>query len=89
MIYNLIDYVSICTNIELFIPFYGIIYIFFFSIVIFHICMLLFESALLSFCIPQSKLDLPALRQGSGERKNASEQIKNSMYIYTHTHIYI
>ena len=30
-----------------------------FSIVIFHICMSLFESTSLSFCKPQSKLDLP------------------------------
>ena len=28
-----------------------------FSIVIFHICMSLFESTLLNFCKPQSKLD--------------------------------
>ena len=38
------------------------------SIVIFHICMSLFESTLLSFCKPLSKLDLPTLRQGSRER---------------------
>ena len=37
---------------------------------IFHICMSLFGSTLLSFCRPQSKLDLPTLRQGSRERKN-------------------
>ena len=47
------------------------------SIVIFHICMSLFESTLLGFCKPQSKLDLPTLRQSSRERKNATEQIKN------------
>ena len=29
------------------------------SIVIFHMCMSLFESTLLSFCKPQSKSDLP------------------------------
>ena len=46
------------------------------SIVIFHICMSLFESTLLSFCKPQSNLDLPTLRQGSRERKKATEQIK-------------
>ena len=39
--------------------------------------MSLFESTLLSFCIPQSKLDLPTLRHVSRERKNATEQIKN------------
>ena len=44
---------------------------------ILHICMSLFESTLLSFCNPQSKLHLPTLRQGSRERKNATEQIKN------------
>ena len=46
-------------------------------IVIFQICMSLFESILLSFCKAQSKLDLPTLRQGSRERKNATEVIKN------------
>ena len=46
-------------------------------IVIFHICMSLFESTLLCFRKPQSKLDLPTIRQGSRERKNATEQIKN------------
>ena len=30
-----------------------------FNIIISHICMLLFESTLLSFCKQQSKLDLP------------------------------
>ena len=48
-----------------------------YSIVIFHICMSLFESTLLSFCKPQTKLDLPTLRQGGWERMNATEQIKN------------
>ena len=48
-----------------------------FSMVILHICMSLLESTLLSFCKPQSKLDLPTLRQGSRERKYATEQIKN------------
>ena len=38
-----------------------------FSIVIFNISMSLFDSTLLSFCKPQSKLDLPTLRQGSRE----------------------
>ena len=56
---------------------YMFIYIYIYSIVIFHICMSLFESTLLSFSKPQSKLDLPTLRQGSRERKNATEQIKN------------
>ena len=28
------------------------------------------------YCQPQSKLDLPTLRQGCRERKNATEQIK-------------
>ena len=32
-----------------------------FRIVIFHICMSLFESTLISLCKPQSKLDLPTL----------------------------
>ena len=53
---------------------YKLLYIY---IVIFHICMSLFESTLLSFCKPQSKLDLLTLRQGSRERKNATEQIEN------------
>ena len=48
-----------------------------FSIVIFHICMSLFESTLLNFCKPQSKLGHATLRHGSRERKNATEQIKN------------
>ena len=39
--------------------------------------MSLFESTLLSFCKPKSKLDLPTLRHGSRERKNTTEQIKN------------
>ena len=39
--------------------------------------MSLFESKLLSYCKPQSKLDIPTLRQGSRERENATEQIKN------------
>ena len=46
-------------------------------IVIFIISMSLFESTLFSFCKLKSKLDLPTLRQGSSERKNATEQIKN------------
>ena len=53
------------------------IYIYIFSIVIFHICMSLFESTLLSFCKPQSKFDLPTLHHGSRERKNSTEQIIN------------
>ena len=61
------------------------------SIVIFHICMSLFESILLSFCKPQSKFDLPTLRQGSRERKNATEQTKNMTRarIYVHIYMYI
>ena len=47
-----------------------------FRIVIFHICMSLFESTLLSLCKPQSKLDIPTLRKGSRERKSATEQRK-------------
>ena len=39
--------------------------------------MSLFESTLLSFCIPQSKLDISTLCQGSRKIKNATEQIKN------------
>ena len=57
-----------------------------FSIVIFHICMSLFESTLLCFCTPHSKLDLPTLHHGSRDRKNAIEQIKYMtlarIYIY-------
>ena len=48
-----------------------------FSIVIFYICISLYESTLLSYCNPKSKLDLPTLREGSREGKNATEQIKN------------
>ena len=48
-----------------------------FSIVFLDISMPLLESLLLSFIATQSKLDLPTLRQGSRERKNATEQIKN------------
>ena len=51
-----------------------------FSIVIFHICMSLFESTLLSFCKPQSKLDIPTLRQGSRERKNAKNKKYDTRY---------
>ena len=47
------------------------------SIVIFHIFMSLFESTLLSFCKPQSKFDLPTIRQDSIEKKNAKELIEN------------
>ena len=43
------------------------------SIVIFHICMSLLESTSKRFFRkPNSKLDLPTFRQGSGERKNAA-----------------
>ena len=52
---------------------------FIFSIEIVHICMSLFESSFLSFCKPQSKLDLPTFRRGSREIINATEQIKNSL----------
>ena len=48
--------------------------------------MSLFESTLLSFCKPQSKLDLPTLRQGSWERKNATELIEN-MTLASECHI--
>ena len=51
-------------------------YIYIHSIIIFHICMSLFESTLLSFCKSQSKLDLPTLRQSNRERKIATEQSK-------------
>ena len=44
--------------------------------------MSLFESTLLSFCKPQSKFDLPALRQGSRERKNAFWSANIYVYIY-------
>ena len=40
--------------------------------------MSLFESTLLNFCKPQSKLDLPTLRQGSRERMYVC------IYIYTY-----
>ena len=43
-----------------------------------HICMSLLESTLLSSCNPQSKFDLPTLRQDSREEKNATEK----KYIY-------
>ena len=64
-----------------------------FGIVIFHICLSLFESTSLNFCKPQSKLDLPALHHGSRERKNATDQIKNMtfalmIYIYIYTYIH-
>ena len=36
--------------------------------------MSLFESTMLSFCNSQSKLDFPTLRQGSRERKNATNK---------------
>ena len=39
-----------------------------FSMVIINNCMSLFESTLLSFCKPHSKLDLPSRRHGSRER---------------------
>ena len=45
-----------------------------YSIVIFHICMSLFESTLLSYCKPQSKFDQPTLCQGSRERKNSTNK---------------
>ena len=52
--------------------------------------MPLFETTLLSFCKTHSKLDLPTLRQGRRERKNATEQIKNMklariFFIFHHT----
>ena len=49
------------------------------SIVIFHICLSLFQSTLLNFCKPQSRLDLPMLCQGSRE----------SMYIYSLSYTYL
>ena len=55
---------------------FSVLYVYIYSIAIFIICMSLFESTLLSFCKPQSKLDLPTLHQGSRERKNATVQIK-------------
>ena len=45
-----------------------------YSIVIFYICMPLFELTLLSFCKPQSKFGLPTLRQGRRERKKATNK---------------
>ena len=64
-----------------------------FSIIIFHICMSLFESTLLSFCNPQSKFDLPTLGQGSRERYNAINlyiyiYILYIMYIYIYTGLF-
>ena len=37
-------------------------------------CLSSFESTLWNFCKPLSKFDLPKLRQGSRERKNATEE---------------
>ena len=54
--------------------------IYIYSIVIFHKCISLFESTLLSFCKPQSKLDVPTLHQSSRELKNATEQIRNMTF---------
>ena len=61
-----------------------------FGIVIFHICMSLFESTFFSFCIPQSKLDPPTLRHGFRERKNTTEQIRNMTLtrISTQAHLF-
>ena len=53
------------------------IYIYIYGIAIFHMCMPLFESTLLSFCKTQSKLEQKKLRWGSRERKNATEQTEN------------
>ena len=55
-----------------------------FRIEIFHICMSLFESTLMSFCKPQLKLDLLKLHQGSRER----EKYNMYAYIYIYLHIY-
>ena len=63
------------TKTMFFSPYIYILYIH--RIIFFYICMSLFESTLLSFCNPLSKLDIPTLRQGSRERKNATEHIKN------------
>ena len=49
--------------------------------------MSLFESTLLNFCKPQSKLDLSTLRQGTEKEKNATEQIKN-MTLASECHIF-
>ena len=65
------------------------IYIYIYGIVFFlDICMPLLESMLLSVFANPSKLDLPTLRKGSRERKNATEQIKN-MTLARHSFIYI
>ena len=42
----------------------------------------LFESTLLSFCKNQSKLDVPTLRQGSRERKNATPKKYDTRYYF-------
>ena len=51
--------------------------------------MSLFESTLLSFYRPQSKLDLPTLRQGSRERKKETEQIKNMTLAWIFSYVCI
>ena len=67
---------------------YIYIYPYLYRMVIFNICMSLFESTLFSFCKLQGKLDIPTLRQGSKEGKNAKSQI-NNMTITTNIYIYM
>ena len=61
-------------------------------IVIFHIYLSVFDSTLMSFCKPQSILDIPTLRQGCRERKNATQQFKDMtlvrIVLYIHTYMY-
>ena len=56
-------------------------------IVIFHISVSLFQSTLLSFCKPQSKLDNSTLRHGSRESKNATEKIENMTLAWIRTQV--
>ena len=51
--------------------------------------MSLFESKLFSFCKPQSKLDLPTLRHGIREGKNATDQIKDMTLARIYIYIYM
>ena len=68
-------YIYVCVCVYTYIERYTHAYIY--SIVIFHICMSLFESTLLSFCKPQYK------------NTYIYKTMFCSSYIYIHIHIYI